>query len=267
MALSTDNMDIYPYSRGLPGGLKIHLGVRNRRNNLTINEGRAEVYMVDDEIRTDIGMAFVRGLKDPKELSQNSSTQLTFILPLDRNSLSIIEDERKSRNLKLRLKFILTGGYYGGGAPGHNMFVREVLDERETIHKGRWVEEFLERFGYGTYETWRVRFPDLPHRDALAKEVELLDRAIEDYNKGDYEDCYRDCRNLVESLEARTNRDELKLGEFGASKQFTRAKGYLSVALHSEEAIPRRINRHDAELAISLTGALYRRVAQALDEE
>ncbi len=140
--------------------------------------------------------------------------------------------------------------------------LRERIDHPFTIAKSDWVEKFLPVFGLAGIELWELRFPQLFAPALLAREKEFLDRAVHDYDRGEYEDAFKDCRNLVQTLRKRS--DELNLAGVVGKEEWKRANDYLSLALH-EDAPPHKVVRADAEFAITLVWALFRRVAHSLD--
>ncbi len=125
------------------------------------------------------------------------------------------------------------------------------------------MEKFLPVFGWTGIEMWEIRFPHLVPPALLEKEKAFLDQAVHDYDRGEYEDAFKDCRSFTQSLRRRS--EELNLAAGVGREEWKRADHYLSLALH-EDAPPHKVVRADAEFAITLVWAIFQRVAQSLDK-
>lgn len=208
-----------------------------------------------------IGVALLKWPPEAYEVGRDADFSLLFHLPLSREQITAIEDVRRGGKLQLNVQTMLAGAYLDVGQRGP--VFRVVLERGLTIEKSRWVEEFLPTLGFGRYELWEVPFRQMKPAEPLVHEFTLLSRALSDYNAGEYEDVYKDCRALVESLQKR--QDELGLESIVGREEWKRANHYLSVALHAEREIPRRIVRADAEFAIVLGRAILHRIHHAIE--
>lgn len=246
--------------QGMRRALGFNLEIRGTSERLQVLDSRLEVLArtkADEHLI--LGMTHQKWPSDLFEVGRNADWNLLFNLPLTVLQLEEIEEARGNQPLQLRLHLTILGTRPDQNPP---IPFRWFLEKAITIDKARWVETFLPALHMGKVELWEVRFPSLPTPKALAEEYTLLQRALHDYNNGEYEDSFNDCRQLFETLEKRA--DELSLPTSIGSEEWGRAKRYLSMALHSQQEIPRRIVRADAEFAISITRATFRRVAAAL---
>jgi hypothetical protein len=245
-------------SPDLLSGLNVAIEVRNEGERFAVLDTHiAMLLSVPGKERVEVARGYQYQPENMAELGRAHDTYFHYRVPLDPWRFHQIEQIRAGRMLNFKVEWIASCVNLDKNTPD-----RKHLSGPLSIDRGRWVDEFIPGLGYGNTEVWEVRFPTA-HLDAsLAHERELLRRAMADYDKGEYEDAYSDCRKMVENLENR--RKELDLDKIIGKEEWGRAQHYLSIAIHAENEIKRRIIRADAEFAISLTRAIYKRVADGL---
>lgn len=246
------------------GGIDFTVNLRYSGDRASISDARALVRLRRPSGgQSVVGFAFWQGHSYALEVQAGQDYQIRLLLLLDPATMQVIEEARGNQKLFMDLTIAITGvTTHGGGNPPPWFALREEVERAATIEKSAWVEEFLPSFGLGDYELWELRFPRHPLPDVLESETSLLRKAVHDYNNGEYEDAYQDCRKLVEGLRAK----ESALGFEGivGKEEWKRARDYLSIALHSDSEISKKIVRSDAEFAISLVRAITRRIASAV---
>lgn len=261
MSMKINAVEANP-SRAVSGAVDFACTLRNLEDRLCQFDARADV-ILKHPLRGQIvlGEAFQTFPTEAVEYQRNSGEgQVVVTWRLNPTLINEIEELRASGELNLVLALTVVAARLDNADKGP--IVRRRMEHHMKIAKSDWVEKYLPIFGWGECELWEVRFPVILAPATLTKEKGYLDAAIKDYDKGEYEDAYKDCRHLVENLNLRA--DELSLSNLIGDEEWTRAKKYLSTAMHVEKEIPHKIVRADAEFAITLTWAIFRRVAHSL---
>lgn len=251
-------------SRGLAGAIDFSCTIRNMEDRVCQLDARADV-VLKHPIRGQIvlGEAFQSFPHEAVEYQRQSGEgQVVVTLRLNTALIHEIEELRASGDLNLILALTVVAARLDNADKGP--VVRRRMEHHMKIAKSDWVEKYLPIFGWGPCELWEVRFPVLPTPGPIMKEKNYLDQAVQDYDKGEYEDAFKDCRNVIQSFKKRS--DELGLASLVGKEEWKRANDYLSTALHVEEEIPHKIVRADAEFAITLAWAIFRRVAHSLEK-
>ena len=263
MTLRVGEISLQP-GAGLRGAIDFSVELRYTGERVVILDANLRVNVqIPGRGLVPVGTATWENSQGPLEFGRSDDHHFSFHLAVAPWQLQILEDNRGRVPLELQLQPTLIGIILDNT----NMLpaYRETTYRNITVDKARWVEQFLPAFGLGTHELWEMRFPLPKNSGRLTVESRLLDRAVEDYNRGDYEDAYNDARQMVESLKNRAA--ELDLEMIVGPQEWKRAMSYLSIALHAENEIPRRVVRADAEFALTLARAVHQRVAHAVQNQ
>lgn len=268
MTVRITNDEVRPYVNALRGGLEIALTARSPRHRILISDAEGWLKLERHDYRnTNLGRAFLDPRKGPTKINKNNAHHLRFVKLFSAEELDHVETVRDGDSLELELEVEIRGDRWTKeGEPAGDPFVQRERRQM-TIERSRWVEKFLDPFGYGDYEIWEIRFPTTPRPPSLQDEAAMLNQALTDYNRGDYKDCFSDCRDLLESISAKTGKGDLDLEGLEESELWAYAKNFFSKALHPEPRREGEPNRHDAEMALSMARAVYRRVAHAVSRE
>lgn len=250
-------------ARAIGGRIDFQTFFRNPGRRMALTDVRAIIHLKrpNGDLVT-LGWAHATGQPMHWEVARNGGefiANLTFLLSA--SALREIEELRGSQKVRFHFGFVLVGIPFEGeihDAPTP----REELQYDFEIGKSDWVETYLPVFGFGSHELLELRLPMLAVPESLQREADLIKAAVSDYNRGEYEDAFADCRKLVESLQVREK--ELALETAVGSEEWKRLRDYLSIALHSDDKIPKRIVRSDAEVALRLAQAGFVRVAASI---
>lgn len=247
----------------LGGRIDFLVVLKNPGKRAVITDARALVTLKASSGDVALGWAQMLWMPNHIEVARHGGEcTLTMTLFVDHSALRRVEEARAGQKPRFAMRFVLLGVRIEGElheAPTP----RTEVDGEFTIGASEWVKEFLPAFGFGTYELLELQLPALPTPQALRKEADLIQRAVRNYNMGEYEDVSTDCRKMVESLKGREK--ELELEALVGREEWKRLKDYLSIALHDDTQIPKKIVRSDAEVALRLAQTVYLRVASALD--
>lgn len=195
--------------------------------------------------------------------------ELTF--DLDNHKLEIIEEERRGGDLWLMMKVNVL--YFDvKDQPFHTIIHSENITIKSTgtsydlqVPQSEWVK-MLEQMGYRRFRMMEIPIPKSPEGTVIDSALRHLDEAKKSFHEGDYDDVLSNCRKAVEEIEkARIDLNVvLDQSESKAEKVEgieRKIKDFLNLGAHAIEA---KIDRRDAEMALSFTISLTRYIAKKL---
>lgn len=199
--------------------------------------------------------------------------ELTF--DLDNHKLEIIEEERKGSDLWLKMNVHVL--YFDvKNQPFHTIIHGDDITIRSTdgsydlrVPQSEWVK-MLEQMGYRRFRMMEIPVPKPPLGTVIDSALAHIDEAKKSFDEGDYDDVLSNCRKAVEEIEKAIREDKINLNvvlDQSASKVEKlkgiekKIKDFLNLGVHAIEA---KIDRRDAEMALSSTISLTRYIAKKL---
>lgn len=220
-----------------------------------------------------LGMAFPTAW--PCTMTPQGSNSLHFTVDVDHSVLRRMEQERKGRDVTIRLTIELIGAQRGAsdmtpqqigrtevGTGGNNWF---GID----IPKSRWLE-ILKELGFGNYLQAEILLPVIRKGTAIDGALAHLQRAWEHYLDGRDREVLAACHDALELLvkkfanmngKSEQNPYEYLLSMIGSAEKnrlvgqaLQRCTAFMHLGRHEHQPSV-EVDHRDAELAILLTHA------------
>jgi hypothetical protein len=199
------------------------------------------------------------------QVNAGSDTRLTFRGPLNHATLNRIEDLRKGNKLQCRIDLEITALQIPTitSAPNSSRMEHHHVQCTHEFEKSAWIEDVLDATGYDKVDYVPLRFADMRRDERLSEEYSLFQKAIKEYDEGEYNDVLGDCRKIVDAI--RVRKDELRLNEQKSEKAsfdhaLKLADSYFSLGVHPESEVHARVVRRDAEFTLLTTWGILRYV-------
>jgi len=202
-----------------------------------------------------------------------STFDLTF--DLDNHKLEIIEEERRGGDLWLHMRvhvlyFDVKPQPFDKILHGEDITIITADGSSELqVPQSEWVK-MLEQMGYRRFRMMEIPIPKPPEGTVIDYALKHLDEAKKSFDEGDYDDVLSNCRKAVEEIEKAISEGRINLNvvldqsESKAEKVEgieKKVKDFLNLGAHAIEA---KIDRRDAEMALSFTISLMRYIAKKL---
>jgi len=202
-----------------------------------------------------------------------STFDLTF--DLDNHKLEIIEEERRGGDLWLNMKahvlyFDVKPQPFDKILHGEDITITTANGSSDLqVPQSEWVK-MLAQLGYRRFRMMEIPIPKPPGGTVIDSALNHLDEAKKSFDEGDYDDVLSNCRKAVEEIEKAISEGRINLNvvldqsESKAEKVEgieKKVKDFLNLGAHATEA---KIDRRDAEMALSFTISLTRYIAKKL---
>ena len=211
-----------------------------------------------------------------------SGRRVSFIVsfPLDYRRFELIEEERKGKDVRLRINIRVLYLRLKPTPELPRAFEQENVEITQPAGRGtdlrvpqsEWLK-MLQEMGYERFRMLEIPIPEPPMGTVIDDALGHIEAARKSFDEGDYDDVLVDCRKALEVIKKAINKNKIQLEAVLDSSESKTEKvkrlqaglrDFLSLGPHELGA---KIDRRDAEIALIFTISFVRYLAKKLTKK